>query len=76
MASFYKITPLSLTNTSMPCQHSSATHTKPAQNPLALPDCSLKQNFATSTELKFDNINFSEDQTRVSSTRSVSGTLV
>jgi hypothetical protein len=36
-----------------------------ARNPLAVPECLLKQNFATSPKRNFDDVNCSEDQTSV-----------
>ena len=46
---------------------------KPARNPVAAPEYSPKQNFATSPKRNFDHVNCSEDQSRASSTKPVSG---
>ena len=48
---------------------------EPARNPLAAPEDSPKQNFPTSPKRNFDRVNCSDDQTRVSSTRAVSGSV-
>jgi len=45
---------------------------EPKRNPLAAPEDSPKQNFATSPKRNFDHVNCSDDQTRVSFTRPVS----
>jgi len=46
---------------------------QPARNPLAAPGNMPKPNYATSPKHNFDQVNFSDDQTRVLTRRTVSG---
>jgi hypothetical protein len=53
-------------------QHTSVTHGN-STDPLASPECTPKQNVATSPKANFSNVNSSDDQNRVITTGRLSG---
>jgi hypothetical protein len=63
---------LSLNHIWMDQQHTSVTHGS-STDPLALPEYTLKQNFATSHKPNISSANSSDDQNRVIVTRRYSG---